>query len=159
MKTEINIEDYLSHDEIKKIAADQVRASVAALFSSEAKAIRLIINSAYEIIFDEVDKAIPNSRQVIIDKVTELVAKDSSYDFHTFRNKDTYREASLAVRILEEAVKDNRDVIRGKVLDAITNRDYTNDVWKKFEELGENFVSNIYDLVALGRAKLGEKNP
>ena len=56
-------------------------------------------------------------------------------------------------------MRDNCDVIRGKVLDAITNRDYTDDVWKKFEELGENFVSNIYDLVALGRAKSGEKNP
>ena len=159
MKTEINIEDYLSHDEIKSIVGDQLRASVADFFKGEKNANRLLGNLAYQIIFDEVDKIVPNSKQIVIDKVTALLHEDKSYQFLVFRDHSEYSNVSPATQFLEEAVRDNSDVIRGKVLDAITNRDYTDDVWKKFEELGENFVSNIYGLVALGRAKSGEKNP
>jgi len=42
-------------------------------------------------------------------------------------------------------------MINQKVKDTITNHDYSDEIWRKFEELGETFISNIYSIVELGK--------
>lgn len=54
---------------------------------------------------------------------------------------------------MENSVRDNKDLINEKVKETITNSDYNKEIWDKFEELGENFMDNIYTIVELGRKK------
>jgi len=50
-------------------------------------------------------------------------------------------------------VAENKDVMNRKIKDVITNHDYSSEIWEKFEALGESFISNIYDIVELGKKK------
>ena len=151
-KMEINIEDYLSHDEVKEIVIDRIRAEVAKLFNDEENAKRILSNLSYQIVFDEVDKIIPNSKDVICQKTVNVI-NSKDFSFNVFRKGDAWSKASSAYLIMENTIKENKHLIEEKVKSTIENRDYTDDVWAKFEELGETFISNIYEIVRLGRQK------
>lgn len=151
-KIEIDVDDYLNHEEIKEIVAEQLRAEVKNHFKNEENAQRLLSNLSYKIVFDEVDKFVPNSRNLIVEK-TIKVLQDKDFGFSVFRSSDHWSKASLAYSIMEEAVKANKSLIEQKVKDTIENKDYSEDIWSKFEELGDTFISNIYEIVRLGRQK------
>ena len=53
----INPLDYLSHDEIKDIAIDELRNQIRQMFKSETEAQRLLSNLSYQIVFDEITSA------------------------------------------------------------------------------------------------------
>lgn len=148
----INIEDYLSEQEIKEIFVDEVRSQAAKFFANESNAQRLLINLSYNLIFEEVDKIIPNSRQVIIDKTIKEIS-NRDFNYMVFRDASYGSKCSLAYSYVEEAVKNQKELINQKVKETIENRDYSDEIWSKFEELGENFISNIYAIVELGRTK------
>lgn len=156
MKTEINVEDYLSQDEIKQIVIDQVKSEVRELFKTEENAKRILSNLSYELVFNEIDKVIPNSRQLIIEKTTSILNNIQSYS--VFRNRD-YGKASLAYELMEQAVRENKDLLNHKVKETITDKDYSQEIWSKFEELGETFMSNIYAISELGRSKVNVTPP
>jgi len=151
---EINITDYLSHEEIKEIAEDEIRVQIREHFKNEENAKRLLSNLSYQIVTDEVDKIVPNHKEELIAKVVELIGKkDLSYHLFDF---DTYgggKARSLGAKIIEETVRENKELIKDKVVETIQNRDYNDDAWNKFENLAEDFTSNIYDFVEMMRTK------
>lgn len=145
-KLEIDISEYLNDNEIKEIVIDEVRGQIRKMFSSEKEAQRILSNISYQLVFNEVDKVIPNSIETIKSKTEECV-KSTDFSFYVFRKADAWDKPSLAYKIMEDTVIKNKDVIEQKVIDSVTNKDFTNDVWDKFEQLGENFMSNIYVFV------------
>jgi len=145
-KLEINISEYLNDNEIKEIVIDEVRGRIRKMFCSEKEAQRLLSNLSFQIIFDEVDKVIPNSMDIIVDK-TQKCINDADMSFYVFRKEDPWDKCSLAYKIMEDCVKSNKDVIEQKVIDSVTSRDFSDDVWDKFEAIGETFMSNIYSFV------------
>lgn len=148
----LNIEDYLTHDEIKDIMKDQVRNEVRTFFKDEKNAQRLLSNLSYQIVFNEIDKIIPNSKELII-KQTEKVIRESS-TYNVFRDGSYGSSKSLASTYVEDAVKANKELINQKVKDTIISTDYSQSIWNKFEALAETFISNIYSITDLGREKL-----
>lgn len=154
MIMEINITDYLSHEEIKEITQDEIRVQIREHFKNEENARRLLSNLAYQIVTDEVDKIVPNHKEELVAKVVELIGKkDLSYHLFDF---DTYgggKARSLGAKIMEEAIRENKQLIKDKVIETIQNRDYNDDAWNKFENLAESFTSNIYDFVEMMRTK------
>ena len=75
--------------------------------------------------------------------------------YHVF-NFDSYRNnepRSFGAKVIEQTVRENQQLIKDKVIDTIQNADYTDEVLMKFENLAENFTSNIYDFVELMRSK------
>lgn len=151
MEITVNIENYLSESEIKEIVIDQVRSEVSKLFKNEQEAQRLLSNLSYEIVFNEVDKVVPNSLSLITEKVNDLItSKDLS--FYVFYDGE-YSKESLGMTYLKDAIKQNKDLINQKVKDTITNHDYSQEIWNKFEELADTFTSNIYAITELGRNK------
>lgn len=151
---EIKIEDYLSHEDIKEIVSDELRLQIRQHFKNEENANRLLSNLAYHIVSEEVDKIVPNHKELIIKKVASLITKnDLNYHIYNF---DTYRDGkavSLGAKIIEDTVRENKQLIKDRVIETIQNRDYNDDAWNKFESLAESFTSNIYDFVDMMRTK------
>lgn len=146
----INVADYVTENEIKEIVQDEIRQTVRNFFADEQNAQRLLSNLSYQIVFDEVDKIVPDCRNVIKEKTLEIINKDS-FSYNVFRQKSYGSPNSLAYDYIEQTVKECKDVINQKVKDTITNHDYSDEIWRKFEELGETFISNIYSIVELGK--------
>jgi hypothetical protein len=146
----IKIEDHLSPQEIKEIVIDEARNRIRELFKDEKNTNRILSNISYEIVFDEVDKIIPNSKEVIKNQMVKILENPSS--FTVFREKDEWRKESLATSFIHEAVKENKDLLKSKVKETIINKDYSKEIWNIFEKLGENFLDNIYEIVRLGRS-------
>jgi hypothetical protein len=152
---EINITDYLSHQEIKEIAQDEVRVQIREHFKNEENAKRLLSNLAYHVVSEEVNKIVPNYEQELIDKVVSLIRDEKSVGFTLF-DFDAYgsgRSKSLGAVIVEQTVKENQQLIKDKVIETIQNADYTDEALMKFENLAESFTSNIYDFVEMMRSK------
>lgn len=147
----INIHDYLSDAEIKRIVEDELRERIREMFKNESESQRLLSNLSYYIVYDEIDKIIPNSRDLVQEK-TMVILKDIK-SYQVFRDRSYGSKASLAYEIMENSVRDNKDLINEKVKETIINSDYNKEIWDKFEELGENFIDNIYSIVELGRKK------
>ena len=111
-------------------------------------------NLSYHIVSEEVEKIVPNHKEMIVDKVSKLITeKDLSYHLYNFDNYDGGRAISLGAKIIEQTVKDNQQLIKDKVIESIQNADYTEEAFMKFENLAENFTHNIYDFIELMRNK------
>lgn len=122
MELKINIEDYLSHEEIKSIAMEAVRESIISVFrGDEANINRLISNLSYEFVFKAVSDAIGEDAQTkIANKVKELLENESRINYELWRKKDTFEKyESPAIPMLHKAIKDNEDLIRAKVVQSI----------------------------------------
>ena len=128
---EINIEDYLDRDEIKDIIKHEIRYIV------ERDAERLLTNSAYYVVFKAVDEALDNNaKELIKQKAIEVINNLS--EFSVFRKRDTWdRENSIAYDILQEAIKENSNLIKQKVREAIENRDYERDIQNSMDYISE----------------------
>lgn len=151
MEMKIDLADYLSKDEIKEFVKEQLKYEVSKLFQGESNAQRLLGNLSYEIVFNEIDKVIPNSKNLVIEK-TEAILRDIK-SYSVFRDAAYGGKKSLAYELMENAVKNNVELLNEKVKETIINRDYSDEIWTKFEELAESYISNIYSIVELGRKK------
>ena len=152
---EINITEYLNHEEIKEIAQDEVRLQIREHFKNEENAKRLLSNLAYHIVSEEVSKIVPDYEQELVNKVASLIKDKKSvgfclFDFDTWGNG---RQKSLGARIVEQTVEENRQLIKNRVVESIQNKDYSEEAFLRLESLSENFTSNIYDFVEMMRTK------
>lgn len=146
----IDITNHLSQEEIKEVCKEQLRYEISKFFSgSEENTQRLLSNLSYKIVYNEIDKQIPNSRQIVIDKTKQILNDIQSYS--VFRDGAYGGNKSLAYQYLEQAVKDNKELLNQKVKETIVDKDYSEEIWNKFESLADTFISNIYNIVELGR--------
>lgn len=151
MVTTLNIDvaDYLSPQEIKELIQEQLRSEIHSFFRDEKNAQRLLSNLSYQIVFDEIDKVVPNSQQLVVVSTTKVLKDIKSYS--VFRDASYGSAPSLAYKYMEDAVRNNKALIEQQVVATMTSKDYSNEIWSKFEELGETFASNIYEITRLGR--------
>lgn len=89
----INIHDYLSDNEIKRIVEDELRERIREMFRNESESQRLLSNLSYHIVYDEIDKVIPNSRNLVQEK-TMTILKDIK-NYQVFRDRSYGSKASL----------------------------------------------------------------
>ena len=148
---EINFADYLSQEEIKQIVTDELKEQVHKLFKNEENAQRLLSNLAYTLVFDEIDKVVPGCRDLIIEQTTQVLNNLESYD--VFRASPFSESKSVATKIMEDAIRDNRGLINKRVSETILNKDYSEEIWSHFEQLADNFCGHIYEIARLGKEK------
>jgi hypothetical protein len=152
MKTEVNILDYLSPEEVKEVMLDELRVLVRGHFKDEKTAERLLSNLAYGIVQDEVDKICPNYHGQMVEKVADAINKDLSY--HVWRyNYNDNQPQSYGAKLIEQTVKESQQLIKDKVIETIKNKDYSEDAWAKFEKMAESFGENLYDFMATIQGK------
>lgn len=142
---EIKFEDYLSQDEIKSILESELRVQVQRHFRDEQNANRLIANLSYRMIWDEVEKIIPNSKDIITEKVIEVV-NGTNYTYQVFRNKTSYDSESLACSFLNEAVRENRDKIKNRVVEILFNPEADEKIFEVMEHTIAELSTNLYDI-------------
>lgn len=150
---EIKIEDYLTKSEIKSIVEQELRETI----SMQVQSVNLgnhIINSAYGIIFQEIEKEMPSAKEQIKNKAIEVINNLSNYS--VFREAKYGDKQSLASSYIDEAVRENKELIKQKIIESVFKKDYSEDVWNRFEELADNFGSLIYEIAAIGKKKVEE---
>jgi hypothetical protein len=125
----IDITDYLSEDEIKEECKWAIRGSIHEMFcKNESDINRLISNLGYEFIFEAVSKAIgKDSEKTIAEKVTELAKDSSAIKYEMWRKKDAWDKIeSPAIKILYEAIEDNKWLMRDCIQKAIMDFEFPN---------------------------------
>ena len=136
---EIDVRDYLSKEEIKQICIEEIRHKVNRQFQ-EKDLERVISNSAYYKVFGIVDDMLPGDyAERIVKNVEEII--DNSTDFALFRwHYDTKNPESVGAKIIDEAVRDNKQ----KIIDALN--DYLDkQLNEKKGKLYEDFIEMIQD--------------
>lgn len=143
----MDITDYLSREKMVEIATEIFQDKCKDYFSSEENTMRILSNLSYKVVGEEIDKVVPNHKRVIIGKVAEII-KNKDLSGQIFRNHwASNKPESLASIIVEETVRENRQLIKERVIQSIKEKDFSEDTLMKFEQLTEDFTSNIYDMV------------
>lgn len=128
MNIEININDYLSNEEIKEECKSAIRHLIYNTFNNESRIDTLISNLSYEFLFKQISECINKDAETLIrNKVIELLGNDYSIKYELFRKPNAWdRESSVGYKILQQAIKDSENLIREKVTTAINNYDFGN---------------------------------
>ena len=140
----INLEDYITPEDIKAVAMDELHRIIRAQFSNRPGEVdRLISNLSYEFIFKAVSDAIgEDAKSKVAKKVAELLEDEGSIRYEMWRRKDAWEKTcSPAVDIMEAAIKNNRDLINGKVVEAIKGFEFS-DVRTAIYEALDTIIYN-----------------
>lgn len=136
----INIKDYVSEEEIKDIIKDEIRKIVRCNMNTEAELSRIITNISYNELWKQIELEVPNCETLLKQKTIERIRGLSSYDI--FRRKDFYgTEDSLATKLIDECVKENKNIINDKIkniFNELSNSDLKYDIQCILEEYIEN---------------------
>ena len=127
MELTINIENYITPEEIKSIAMEAVRETIMRTYNrDEYNIARLISILSYEFIFKAVSDAIGEDAQTkITEHVKKLLEDGSSIRYEMWRKKDAWEKTeSPAIPILNKAIKDNEGLIRAKVMQCIDSYNF-----------------------------------
>jgi len=138
MEIKINIEDYLSNEEIKEECKAAIRSVIVSQYRDEVATKRLISNLSYEIVFDQISQTINQDASELVRKnVLEILCNKSAYRYLIFRRKDCISNTdSKACIILDEVAEGAKDVIKEKVLEAINKYDFgkSSDICQRIED-------------------------
>lgn len=143
----INIKDYVNEEEIKDIIKDEIRKIVRYNMNTEAELSRIITNISYKELWKQIELEVPNCEQLLKQKTIERIRELSSYDI--FRRKDFYgTEDSLAIKLIDECVKENKNIINDKIkniFNELSNSDLKYDIQCILEEYIENLFKKEND--------------
>ena len=131
----INIENYLSDDEIRQIIKDEIIDSIRNSNDKE----RIFYNAVSKYLSDEMNKTEWDELSKLLkDKAKKAIEnKDLSYEL--FRKPDVWdRSEWYSYKILQSVCNDNKDILDEKVK-SIINKLWKKDIWEKLSEV-------IYDL-------------
>lgn len=124
---EINITDYFSHDEIKRICEYELRAIVRYQLSKEANTqfSNIIYRTAYNVIDEVFRENERDLRKELVDKIGKIISDLSPCD--VFRKAYTpYDNPSIGEMILNEEVVNARPLIQEKVKEVIARYPFEN---------------------------------
>lgn len=114
---ELDIDQYLTEEEKKRICSEQF-AQVARL-KCQSDFERIISNSAYMIVRDEVDKLFDGKMQEFLIERIEKVVKELSA-FTVFNGPDAWdKTSSKGYDLLQQAVQDAKPLIVSRVIGLI----------------------------------------
>lgn len=137
----INIEDYLSDEEIKQIVTEEFREKVRESIRKNGVT-TFIANIGYQNVFEIINNEIPEYENLVKDKTKEVIEGLSSYS--VFRKKDLVdNEDSLGQKYLEKAVEDNKNIINDKVVE-IFNRLGETDISYEISNIIEEKIEDMF---------------
>ena len=138
----INFKDYLSEKEIKEIIIDELRKEARKHFCNEKEVTRILTNISYYELWKKIEEEVPNSQDIIKEKVKEKLNEISSYD--VFRRKGEFNNCnSLAYDILEKYVDENKNIIEDKVKDIFSELSKT-DLKYEIQGILEDYIEKLF---------------
>lgn len=137
----INIEDYLSDDEIKQIVKEEFRNKVQEnLRRNGVKT--WIANLGYQNVLEIINTEIPEYESLVKEKTKEAIEGLTSYS--VFRKKGLIDdEDSLGQKYLEQAVENNKEIINQKIIN-IFNELAEEDIFYEIENIISEKIENIF---------------
>lgn len=137
----INIEDYLSDDEIKQIVKEEFRNKIQENLRRNGVT-TWIANLGYQNVFEIINTEIPEYESLVKEKTKEVIEGLTSYS--VFRKKDLVdNEDSLGQKYLEQAVENNKEIINEKIID-IFNELGKRDIAYEIENIISEKLENIF---------------
>ena len=144
MNIEINVEDYLSPDDIRQCARLAIIDQVKSVYNREADIQRLISNLSYQELFDQIEEVMGEGdiKPILVSKILGIIDKFGSYE--VFREADGWGgRQSIGSRILHEEVEASRPRIRSRIDQIIDEY--------PFNELNRDAIGEeVYDCI-MGR--------
>lgn len=153
----IDIDEYLSESEKKEYAIEAFKEAIkkelfkssSGTIQSDSEAQRIIGNISHEIVFEEVQKFIPDFRDKIKEKVKEIILNDS-LSYQVFRKKDVWeKDESLAVKYMREAIDSEKRAFQERVKSEMRNFDLSEDISNQVSEFFDSIAGNMYALSEL----------
>jgi hypothetical protein len=124
LNVEINIADYLDHETLTLIATETFKSLINHSMNTEGDAKRILVNSAYDIVSDILEKRHGiNLESDLEKKCLDIINDEHSVKFELFRNSDYNGKKGIGLVLLEKIV--------------------TEKLQDKLEKVAENIVKNI----------------
>lgn len=135
MEFTIEVEKYLSEEEIREIAMIELRQAFKRQFHTESDVERVLSNLTMEYVFNLVSEYWNGDFEKLLhDKIKEAIESNVSY--YVFRRADVWdRTESPAVKILDEECQNSRPLIKEMVEKHI--KEYP------FEELNKEQIGDV----------------
>lgn len=137
MEITVNIEDYLTQEELKEIAEQEYRYALQQNLRKEQDIDRIFTNSCYKMIWKILDEEYKNNKicfeDMLIKKIKHCIEDVSKYDI--FRNEDYWDKDSIGQTILNEIVRNSRPQIEKRVNEIIEQY--------PFHELDDNEIGDV----------------
>jgi len=160
MKIEFDSNEVLSKYDLREIAIGVVKEEVKRYLrgengklSEEDNLQRVVSNHAYRLIFDEVEKIVPNYKESLVEKI-QMVINKKDFSYHVWQRKDAWHpEESYGWKIALDEMKKSEEIIRNNVRKAISDFDYSSFVRERVSEEVNNIANSLYDLSELIRDK------
>jgi hypothetical protein len=145
----LNVDNYLTFEEKKNIIKELFTEKVAELLSKESNISRIISNISHDIVFNEVQRFIPNYEEQIKLNVQNIL-RENKLNYYVFKKKDAWdNDESLAIKYLNETVIANKDVFQSRIKECIENYDLSSDISENvsnhFSQMAES-LSNLSEL-------------
>lgn len=142
MKIDIDIETYLSEEEMKEIAKDVFIQKLGESMGTEADIDRIIGNTGYRFMFNAFDKQYDCDLEKILREKIKKTIEEKDISFYLFRKKDAWeKEDSAAVKIIDDECNKSRPLIKEMVEKHI--KEYP------FDELDKNEITEtIADVIS-----------
>lgn len=143
----INIENYLTKEEIKAIITDAIRSTIYNMYKgNQSNLDRLISNLSYEIIFNAISDIIGQDvKTVLTEKVHNLLKEDETIRYQIWRKKDAWdRSESPAISILYDAIKQNAPLIEDKVIESIQEYKFNEIQDAMYEALEQILYDKVF---------------
>ncbi len=156
MEMKINISDYLSEEEIKEIIIEELKSNISSILKDEANVERIIINSAYLRLDDEISKIVPNYKEILSNKIKEIFNDRASISYQLFSDDSLYHKKGKGLLLLEETVRDNKFMLEDKIIEAIGNCKLDDKVYDKACSLVDEMSNNMYQFIDLLKNKNNE---
>lgn len=143
MKIEIDVHDYISEEEIKNEALYALRALFLSQLRKESDIERVLSNLTHEYVFKFVCEKLNITREYVESAIADGIKKAIEGDmikYKVFQRKDAWdRSESPAVKILDDALANSKELIEAEVERRIKEYD--------FRELREEIEDTIYEVI------------
>lgn len=154
---DFNIDNYLSEEDKKRLAIDVFKEQVKKeLFKSKDGTVqsdseiqRIIGNISSQVVMEEVQKYIPDCKQMIIDKTIKCITSDN-ISYYVFKKKDLWdKDESLATTYINDTIKSQKELFQKRIKEAIENYDLSKDISEKISAEFDEMAASFYKLSEL----------
>lgn len=140
---EINIKDYMSDEEIKAIIEDEIVRETRRTLCNEKEITRILTNISYYELWKKIEQEVPNCQEIIEEKTKEKILEISKFDIFKKRDNFLGYKDSLAQQLLDESVKENKNIIDDKVKKIMNELSLT-DIKYDIQSIIEQYIENLF---------------
>lgn len=148
-KINVNVDNFFTNEEIKEIIGEEIREHIRSTIRDSKSLTTFLTNLSYKyvwrIIEDEVGKNLDGiAKEVITEKIVEIIKNLSSYD--VFRTGDYFNKKSIAQKILDDAVEENKVILQKRVKEILGKEYLGIQSREKMVDIMSNAICELLNL-------------